>query len=237
MHEFEIQKRFAEACRAGNLDGLELDKKRVKLYVEFIKTNIEDTLTNAFPILNTILSEEVWQKIVRDFMKEKLTTPYLWQLPEEFMEYILESNWKDDLQIPFLENLLKYEWLELELFYRNAVENKKTFNWNENFNLNENVEIVNFKYPVHKINMYDYDEMVSLKGAYPLILYRNLENNEIEYIEITPFLYELVNLIVEGKTPFQSVEKLTLKYQINQKEILQPLEQFLYKLTNKKILV
>ena len=59
-----------------------IEDRRMAIYRELFFNNLESLLSNMFPVLNRIHSDEHWQKLVRGFMQgHQAKTPYFLQLP------------------------------------------------------------------------------------------------------------------------------------------------------------
>ncbi|MBT4162250.1 MAG: DUF2063 domain-containing protein [Gammaproteobacteria bacterium] len=114
----EIQKAFTEHLR--NPDHvpvpLGLDERRVGIYSELIFNNVSALLADFFPVIHSILSEDRWDRMVRDFfVSHQSQTPYFMELSGEFAEYLAQSQLLGDYP-DFLPELAHYEWIELSLY-------------------------------------------------------------------------------------------------------------------------
>lgn len=93
----------------------DVSSERMQIYRELFFNNIENTLSNAFPVLHQVLPETDWQMLCEDFFSmHQCHTPHLSHLPAEFITFaktqthIATPDW-------FIE-LAEWEWSELELF-------------------------------------------------------------------------------------------------------------------------
>lgn len=93
----------------------DVSSQRIQIYRELFFNNIENTLSNAFPVLHQVLPSTDWQTLCEDFFAQHTChTPYLSHLPAEFIAFaktqthIATPDW-------FIE-LAEWEWSELELF-------------------------------------------------------------------------------------------------------------------------
>lgn len=93
-----------------------VDERRVGIYRELVYNNIESCLSSAFPVVQEILSAGTWDLLLLEFIATyRAQTPYFSRLPSEFVSFLEQC----DLALhdtPFLPELARYEWLELELY-------------------------------------------------------------------------------------------------------------------------
>jgi hypothetical protein len=84
------------------------------VYTEIVFNNIESSVSACFPVLKTLLGEEVWLPLVRAFfIHQPCPSPIFREIPEAFLAYI---NRVTGLA-PYVQNLAHYEWVELYLAY------------------------------------------------------------------------------------------------------------------------
>lgn len=89
--------------------------QRMQIYRELFLNNIENTLSNAFPMLHQVLPVGFWQALCEDFFaNHQCQTPQLSHLPAEFIAWLKQQTHinKPD----WLIELAEWEWSELELF-------------------------------------------------------------------------------------------------------------------------
>ena len=94
-------------------DGL--DKRRMGIYSELIFNNLSALLSDFFPVIKGILSEDEWDGMIRAFfVSHQSQTPYFPDISGEFVEYLSNRQISEGLP-EFLNELAHYEWVELAL--------------------------------------------------------------------------------------------------------------------------
>ena len=115
----EAQLAFAAYIRdpANEPAPVGIEARRLKIYVELFYNNVERFLATTFPVAKTMLADETWAALVRDFLvRYRATSPYFHEIPQEFLEYLGTRDQSQPPPIPqFLLELCHYEWVELAL--------------------------------------------------------------------------------------------------------------------------
>lgn len=171
-----------------------LDDRRVGIYSELIFHNISALMSEFFPVLEQILSNEDWDKLIREFfINWRAETPYFPRLAEEFLAFLMSrpgTNHEPDYLLP----LAHYEWLELYLFIHEdelpeQLLDEKTLNTGR-LKLSELAVPAAYQFPVHQIKT-DWKEKTTSTF---LLVFRD-KNDSIRFFELAPLAYELLSAI------------------------------------------
>ena len=94
----------------------------MKVYVEIVFNNMDETLSACFPVVRKVLGVRRWMRLVRAFMAQhRCATPLFRQIPEEFLRYLEQAPEAMVDAPPFLYSLAHYEWIELALTLSDAL--------------------------------------------------------------------------------------------------------------------
>lgn len=181
-----IQQDLARFCikETGYIPGAE--KERLKTYPRLIKNVILDTLETAFPIFVSGLEEESKQLFDLFIQTHSCQTSQIWKLPEEFVEFVKKRKLGNQLQKPFLDDLLYFEWLETKIFTMEDIPAVSTPEGNflsTPLIVNPENELVRFTYPVHLIGV---NNLTESKGTYFLFGYRFPETGQVQFLSLSP---------------------------------------------------
>ncbi|CAL1519711.1 putative DNA-binding domain-containing protein [Chitinophaga sp. MM2321] len=199
-----IQQTFSAYCRNGkkvNLPGVAPD--RLQHYRRMIFNMIGDTMENAFPIAYKNIPARKWQKMVKTFFAQHACQSYqMWKLPLEFYTYAVENNWAETYEIPYLNDLLSFEWAEMEVYNMEDIPAppfKLTGNWLETpLVLNPEHRLLAFQYPVHLVAK---AKTLSVSGgAYFVLLYRDAETGHVQFTDVSPWLAFVIEQLAMGIT-------------------------------------
>ena len=199
---YRLQQQLVSYCRNGNLTEIPgTVKNRLPHYRRLISSIMKDALVTAFPITRQVFSDEEWDNLVFRFIREKdVQTPLLWQMPYSFYEYCQENNLGMELERPYLNDLLYFEWIEIEIFNmpdRQIPHFKDNRDFlNRKIVLNPEYEIIFLEYPVFKMAV---GELENHKGEYFLMVYRDLKTLSVQFIELSPATVWLIQAIETGE--------------------------------------
>lgn len=119
MKKFQqTQLLFAKHLREPDLypAPADIEDRRMGIYRELIYNNIENLIATVFPVLRSILKDQQWHAIVRDFIhRHQCQTPYFLEISEEFLQYLAQERGLREGDPVFLLELAHYEWIELAL--------------------------------------------------------------------------------------------------------------------------
>jgi len=178
-----------------------LEARRIKIYSDLFYNNVEGFISDAFPVLRTLYSEDDWHKLVRDYFKNHQNhTPYFLELSQEFLSYLQNERENHDDDFPFMLELAHYEWMEL------AVEIDETdidlSNVNVSGDLLSGHPVISplawplsYNYEVHKISE-DYIPDEAPAQATHLIVYRD-HDDQVRFMEINAVTARLLFLLDE----------------------------------------
>ncbi len=190
----------AHLCRTGEsrqFDGI--TEGRITQYRQLVQSVFYDTIENAFPIAHSIIEAEDWRKLLDAFMIEhKAQTPQVWKLPYEFVEYVIQSGWSIRLKMAYLNDLLIFEWLEIDV---HTMADISPFEYNLEGDLNTGEIVVTqefvvqpLSYPVHQIPA---KETPAHQGNYFVLIFRRLEDGEVCFVNLSPILVFVVEKLKE----------------------------------------
>lgn len=202
----QAQYEFAAHIRdpKSNPKPADIEARRMKIYNELFFNNVEDFISNTYPVLKSITPEDEWQKMMRDYFSNHLShTPLFPEMPREFLKYLEnERNNPDDPA--FIKELAHYEWIELALMTSDLDEN---INWDKidvNGDLLNNSPVLSplawslsYQYPVQQISEDFIPEEPSEHPVY-LLVYRD-KNDEVHFMELNPITAMLIQLINDDK--------------------------------------
>ncbi len=199
-----IQEELGEICRTGEIKELPGAKtERLPHYRRLVFNVVNSSLKSAYPITLKILSKEEWLKMVNDFfINHACKSPKIWEMPYEFYEYALGNNFNEKLNKPWLSDLLLFEWLEIEVYSMEDIENPV---YRIEGDLLDDVIAINpehivehFEYPVH---LESWTELEKKKSNYFVLLYREKATGRVHFISLSPLLAFVFDKISMEKLP------------------------------------
>lgn len=200
----DIQHHFAAYIRnpKNNPVPVGIAEQRMAVYHELFFNNIDSFLSNNFPVIRQILSDEQWYDLTRDFFaRHENSTPYFTEIPEEFLTFLAEErNNADDL--PFLLELAHYEWVEMALSIAKEELPEQQVAISDlasaNIQLSPLALPLIYQYPVHQISP-NFLPTEPPETVTCLVMYRDA-NDDIHFMHITPMTYQLLAVLQEQQT-------------------------------------
>ncbi|HKK82479.1 MAG TPA: putative DNA-binding domain-containing protein [Prolixibacteraceae bacterium] len=186
-NSYKYQSSLANYCKTGNYTPIPgVIEKNIGRYRELIYNIFDDSLSSAFPLTKNLLQPNEWDEMVHDFMKShQCSSPMVWQMPGEFYQFAVESEYKLIREYPFLFDLLLFEWEEVDVYmmediapfpYADAPESKTRYV------ANPELKILQLQYPVHLKNATTISE--NDKGVYFVTLHREPETGKVLFTNI-----------------------------------------------------
>tara|TARA_R110002074_G_scaffold171028_3_gene333372 strand:- start:858 stop:1634 length:777 start_codon:yes stop_codon:yes gene_type:complete len=174
-----------------------IEDRRMKIYRDLVYNNIESFISSGFPILRSLMNDDCWHKMVRDFVSHHQShTPYFLEITQEFLRYLQEERAENVDDLPFMLELAHYEWVELALDV-SSQEIPNTDTRVEDI-LSSKPEVsplawrLSYQYPVHRLGSGDYPQEQSEDPTF-LVVYRN-RAHEVKFLEANAVTLHLLQL-------------------------------------------
>ena len=200
----QTQYEFAAHIRDPQLNPkpADIEARRMNIYSDLFLNNVEDFISNTYPVLKSIMSENKWQEMIRDYFSHHLShTPLFPEMPREFLKY-LENERNNPNDPDFIYELAHYEWIELALMTSDLDE---AISWDKidiDGDLLNNLPVLSplawslsYQYPVQQIRE-DYIPSEPLEQPVYLLVYRD-KADEVHFMEINSITAMLIQRINE----------------------------------------
>ncbi len=198
---YEVQSSLAAYCRTGlerPIPGA--DSERVSHYRRLVFNIIEDNLQTAYPLTHDLLSPEEWEEVVTEFFSNHpCQSPQIWSMPNEFYEYLRDVNHPLLEKYPFLEDLLLFEWREIELYMSEDHSIRHDLHGNvSNDKLVVNPEhgLMHLSWPVHLMNASEIKP--EHKGNFFLLMHRDPESGKILFSNLSPAFVRMIEYLKDS---------------------------------------
>lgn len=190
---------FAAHLRDPDLNPVptDMEDRRMKIYRDLVYNNIESFISSGFPILRSVIADETWHEMIRDFVSHHQShTPYFLEISQEFLRYLQEERKEHDSDPGFMLELAHYEWVELALDV-SSEEIPDTDTRGDQL-LSSRPEVsplawrLSYQYPVHKLGPECQPQEPPEQATF-LVVYRNREN-EVKFLEANAVTIHLLQL-------------------------------------------
>ncbi len=237
------QSKLANYCRDGVTpdDLIDINKDNLYQYRRLCFNIASDIIETAYPITFSYLNKDVWEELVTEYFKEhKCQTTQVWRMPLEFYGYCIEKNIGEKLNIPFLNDLLHFEWLELEVHTMEDIEYPKfteNGDWvNDKIAMNPEHKLIQLMYPVHTTA--PSEELTAKKGDYFLLIYREKESGNVQFVDLSMFYTYILENIKNGVLLKDILVEANSLFQINDIKLLKDRSiEFMNDLKNRNFIV
>ena len=182
-----------------------------KIYKSLVYHRFFEVLSNAYPLWYEEVEKKRFKKAIYKFMQHGAKSDVVWKMPNEFRKFIKKSKLFND--IPYLNDLLWFEWIEVELVMKNYKKEKlKKFSYSFEYKLSNSSVLKKLKHKVYK------KECFNEKGEYYLLAYYDFRDYEVYFREISEVLYLFLKELKKSglKKAIKKVAKLS---QSKQKEV------------------
>ena len=208
-----LQERFAAHIRNPGQhpcpEGIE--DRRMAIYRGLFYRNIESFISGGFPVLRSIIAEDDWHALVRDFVASHYCqSPYFLQISEEFIGWLQQGRQAQAGDLPFMLELAHYEWVELALDVADVEPD-----WDRiipNGDLLAGIPVVSptawslaYQWPVHRIGPANLPTVAGPETTF-LVVYRNRED-QVKFMESNAATARLLAL-VQADAPMSGREAL-----------------------------
>ncbi|HKI88274.1 MAG TPA: putative DNA-binding domain-containing protein [Draconibacterium sp.] len=221
---YQQQSNLAKYCR----DGKEIEIKGIKTerlphYRRLVFNVIKNALQSTYPISYKFIEKKTWEEIVyRFFSEHKCSDPQVWRMPGEFYHFCKDQNYAEKYNLPFLNDLLFFEWLEVELYMMEdqtfpEIKNP-LFKLDKRVAINPEHKIIKLEFPVHLMNPL---EATQKKGDFFVLLFREPGVDRIQFIDLSVLYTFLVeNMVSTTKSPEEIFTDILYIFGINNIELL-----------------
>ena len=181
-----------------------VEDRRMAIYRELFFNNLKSLLTNMFPVLTKLHSDQHWRRLVRKFMqRHKAKAPYFLQLPAEFLDFLQNEYQPGPDDFPFLAELAHYEYIELALSVSEETNDLKGVDPDGDLLAGVPVKseltwVFAYQYPVHRISR---DFLPDAPAEHPVYLavYRGTDD-KVGFLELNAVTAGLLNAIEENES-------------------------------------
>lgn len=202
----QVQYQFTRHMRdpENNPSFDDIEARRIKVYADLLFNNVQSFLANSFPVLRSLMAEQEWLEMVRDyFNRHQARTPLFPKMPQEFLHYLAEEFQANEQTLPFIQELAHYEWLELETLLDGQEISDVAID--ENVGVLDGAPVLNplarpqaYQFPVHRISK-DYIPTSAPDAPTYLVVYRD-RADDVGFMEINPTTGRLIELILVSES-------------------------------------
>ena len=178
-----------------------IEARRMQIYVDLFYNNIENFLSNNFPIAKQVVTGENWDHLAREYVHKHVAhSPYFLEIPEEFIAFLDNREDKGDLPA-FFRDLCHYEWVELALDVSELEIPSEGVNFEGD--LLEGMPIVSplawslgYRYPVHRIGEHFQPTKTNEQIEFYYVVYRN-RKDEVGFVESNVVTARMLQLLTD----------------------------------------
>ncbi len=202
-----IKKQFEFAAHIRNPDKYPLpgdvEARRMKIYNDLFYNNVEDFMSNTYPVLCAILGETRWHELVRDYFEtHRAHTPLFPEMPREFLKYLEHERGTHDDDYPFMLELAHYEWVELALSISDAMNEEDI---DTEGDMLEGIPVLSvlawplsYQFPVHQIGPENTPDEPGEQAVYIIAHRQSDDDDTVHFTEINAVTARLLSLIQEN---------------------------------------
>jgi hypothetical protein len=195
QHEFAAHIRDPESHPAPA--GIE--DRRMKIYRDLFFNSLVKLLAGTFPVLSKTLGDDGWRVLVRQyFSTHRSQTPYFMEVPKDFLDYLQNEHKASEDDLPFMNELAHYEWVELALqidtqeFDLSDVDPEGDLIAGRPV-LSPLAWVLAYAYPVHRISPTNQPQSPGEQSTF-LVVYRN-RDDKVGFMEINAVTARLLELL------------------------------------------
>ncbi|GEM_PF-3268496 len=214
--------------------------KRISVYRGLVKTSFTDVISRIYPLTKKLIGNK-WKSLLSEYVQaHPPDSPLLHMVGEKLPEY-LQKQKPIIKKYPFISELTRYEWVELEVSEMETNLNGKREKGV--LHLNPASKICSFNYPIPLITeMLENNQSLKKiqKSSTNVILYRDTKDLTVRVFELSQSTLDFLDLCKEGYSYELSLFSLTFLYQIpeeNQKEFKYQLDELIKNLKKNRILI
>jgi len=206
-----------------------IEPRRLEAYESLFYNNIDGFFSNLFPVCKQILGESRWHELMREYMaKHQARTPLFHELGEEFMAFLSDEYEALESDPEFLLELAHYEWVELAISvspdegFEPLDKDSQTAepSLDSIYQLSPVAWPLAYQWPVHLLST-DYQPHEP-EGITTLLAYRT-PDDEVNFIELTPLLYQWILMIEDGAdsglSAGESFKEITEEMEMDEAEL------------------
>ena len=200
----QIQDELALYCRQHEVSSIPgVREDRLDHYRRLMYNIMEDALVSAYPICRSILVDSQWYSLVDDFVRNHgCKHPQLFRMPEELIEFVRANDYTEKLQIPYLIDLLLFEWIEIEVHTMpdHEVELKSNEDlWGSSIVFSPYMKLIQLDYPVHLLK----NQVDSFReGEYFYLVYRE-QSGTVQYLTINHFSFKMLQSLMNSSVSLE----------------------------------
>lgn len=193
--QYDFSAHLRDPARHPAPEGIE--DRRMKIYRDLVYNNIETFISSGFPILRSVIADEPWHEMVRDFVSHHQShTPYFLEISQEFLRYLQEEREGHTSDPDFMLELAHYEWVELALDVSpEEIPDSDTQADDLLLSIPEVSPLawrLSYQYPVHRLGP-EYKPQEPPEQATFLVVYRN-RKDEVKFLETNAVTIHLLQL-------------------------------------------
>ncbi len=236
-----IQNSLALYCRSGVEPPIPVSRpESLPQYRRLVFNIVLNTMQQAFPIAYKNIPGSEWKDLVHEFfLNHDSQTPQVWKLPFEFYQFVSQNNYSKSLKKPFLDDLLFFEWIEIEVHTMPDIEVTKHKTEGNLFTdilvLNPEFKLFKLNYPVH---IHPPEKATELKDDYFVIAYRHPNDLTVRFLNLSILHTFIIEKLIEEKyTLNQIIDDTIGLFKINKNELIINISTFLNDLFNQRLIL
>ncbi len=221
---YKQQSDLAHFCRTGELaESVIVRPDRVNHYRRLVYNIVDDSLESAFPLTRNLLTDEQWDTLVQNFFAtHKCQSAQIWEMPKEFYNYFKETESSVKNLYSQLEDLLLFEWMEIEVFMMEDIEFPQVVKegniLSDTLSVNPEFKIFRVSYPVHLKIAKDITQ--DDKGKYYILLFREKETGKVQFIDLSAVYVLIIENIAKGLKLKDILTEIATHLKLDSMEVL-----------------
>ncbi|GAA5219337.1 DUF2063 domain-containing protein [Corallincola platygyrae] len=196
--QYELTEHIRMPERNAAPEGIE--ERRLAVYRELFFNNVKGFVDSAFPVLQTLYTDEQWLGLVKEFFaNHNCQSPIFLDISKEFVDFLTEEYEATESDPVFLKDLAHYEWVELAV----SAANDTDVEWlavapqqDTPLKVSPTAKVVSYPFKVHQISS-DYQPQAADEQHTFLAVYRDRQD-EVRFLELNPMSAQLLLLLAEN---------------------------------------
>ncbi len=218
----QSQRKMAEFCRSGQYDSeVAMPHNRAEVYRDLILSTVEQALIKAYPLTYQLLETSDWDRLVTEFFAfHPQPFPSFWKMPKGLCDFVREREWGIPLNLPYLSDLLQFEWIEIEVYMMPDCEKQEVTPYGDLMQdylyVNPEHRFQTYRYPVFQPCPLSSDLPI---GEHHLFCYRHPKSGQVHFISLSRFYKAVLERLIKGEcTGKEAVDEVAqeMKLPINE---------------------